>query len=88
MPPTRPHPILVALRLVRYDQGLSKQPARDRGPASRGVVVTVWDLASILIEPERYVARIDRRTKEIIIRPISDAQKDLRARTVSAIPKD
>jgi hypothetical protein len=50
--------------------------------------MTVWDLASILIEPERYVARIDRRTREIIIRPISPAQKDLRARTVSAIPKE
>ena len=50
--------------------------------------MTVWDLTQILIEPERYVVRINRRTREITIRPRSAAEQDLRARAFTAIPKD
>jgi hypothetical protein len=50
--------------------------------------MTVWDLATILTHPDRYVVRVDRRSREIVIRPRSVAETDLRARTVSAIPKE
>ena len=55
------------------------------------MVMTIWSLTAILTDilakPDRYAVRINRRTKEITIRPISDAEQDLRARTFYAPPQ-
>ena len=53
--------------------------------------MTIWSLTAILTDilakPDRYAVRINRRTKEITIRQISDAEQDLRARTFYAPPQ-